>query len=333
MNPVRTQPRDHSTAYKVVIPAAGLGTRFLPATKAIPKELLPIVDTPALQYIVEEAVDAGLREVLMIIGRGKEAIIDHFDRAPELEAALEKKGDDDRLRAVLRSAELADVHYIRQGAPRGLGHAVHCAAPYVGDEVFAVMLGDDLIDARDPLLKPMLEVQHELGGCVVALMEVPHDQVSMYGCAAVEPISALDLSSRGAIGDVVRITDLVEKPTPEEAPSNLAIIGRYVLSPEIFDALERTEPGRGGEVQLTDAMKLLASEGHPLHGVVFTGRRYDTGDRGDYLRAIVRLAVEREDLGPSFLAWLREFLEDYTAENAVSAGAGRNPGETGRSDA
>lgn len=303
----------HAKARKVVIPAAGLGTRFLPATKAIPKELLPIVDTPALQYIVEEAVDAGLEEVLVIVGRGKEAIIDHFDRAPELEHALEVKGDEDRLAAVRRSAELADVHYIRQGAPRGLGHAVACAAPYVGSEVFAVMLGDDLIDARDPLLVPMLEVQRKFGGCVIALMEVPEDQVSMYGCAAVEPVEDLQLSDSAAVGDVVKVTDLVEKPDVDDAPSNLAIIGRYVLAPEIFDALERTPPGRGNEVQLTDALKLLASEGQPVHGVVFRGRRYDTGDRGDYLRAVVQLAAEREDLGPSFVEWLGEFVEGFRA--------------------
>ncbi|WP_153504753.1 UTP--glucose-1-phosphate uridylyltransferase [Cumulibacter manganitolerans] len=319
MSSPHSTARERAHAYKVVIPAAGLGTRFLPATKAIPKELLPIVDTPALQYIVEEAVDAGLKQVLVIVGRGKEAIIDHFDHAPELEAALEKKGDSDRLKSVQRSAELADVHYIRQGEPRGLGHAVNCAAPYVGQEVFAVMLGDDLIDARDDLLGPMLEVQQAFGGCVVALMEVPHDQVSMYGCAAVEAVQAPAISAPRSIGDVVRITDLVEKPTPEDAPSNLAIIGRYVLSPEIFDALDRTPPGRGGEVQLTDAMKLLASEGHPIHGVVFTGRRYDTGDRGDYLRAVVRLAAEREDLGPSFVEWLGEFLHEFQTERSVSS--------------
>lgn len=315
MSAPRPKRNERSEARKVVIPAAGLGTRFLPATKAIPKELLPVVDTPALQYIVEEAVDAGLEEVLVIVGRGKEAIIDHFDRAPELEAALEKKGDTERLDAVVKPAKLADVHYIRQGAPRGLGHAVACAAPYVGQEVFAVMLGDDLIDSRDPLLDPMLEVQQQLGGCVVALMEVPEDQVSMYGCAAIEPQPGWKVTHGKSVGDVVRITDLVEKPEPSEAPSNLAIIGRYVLAPEIFEALERTAPGRGGEVQLTDAMKMLAAEGHPMHGVVFTGRRYDTGDRGDYLRAVVRLAAEREDLGPSFVEWLGEFLEEFRAEH------------------
>lgn len=308
-SPRARNPRSNS--HKVVIPAAGLGTRFLPATKAVPKELLPIVDTPALQYIVEEAVEAGLDEVLVIIGRGKEAIIDHFDRAPELENALRAKGDDARLASVMRSAELADVHFVRQGAPKGLGHAVLCAAPYVGDEVFAVMLGDDLIDSRDPLLDPMLEVQQTFGGCVVALMEVPSDQVSMYGIASVEQLAVPVKTIRhGAISDVVRISDLVEKPDVRDAPSNLAIIGRYVLPPEIFEVLRETKPGSGGEVQLTDAMRTLVERGEPVHGVVFSGRRYDTGDRGDYLRAIVRLAGEREDIGPSFIQWLREYLEE-----------------------
>src|SRR5215468_2200373 len=192
----------HHTPRKVVIPAAGLGTRFLPATKAVPKELLPVVDTPALQYIVEEAVSAGLPEILVITGRGKEALADHFDRAPELEAALEKKGDADRLRAVRRPAEMADVHFIRQGAPLGLGHAVLCAAAFVGDEPFAVMLGDDLIDHRDPLLAGMIQIQAERGGSVVALQEVPREQIRLYGAATVQPTG---------VTDIVRISDLVEK--------------------------------------------------------------------------------------------------------------------------
>jgi UTP--glucose-1-phosphate uridylyltransferase len=284
---------------KAVIPAAGLGTRFLPATKAVPKELLPVVDTPALQYVVEEAVRAGLTEVLVVSGRGKEAIADHFDRAPELEAALEKKGDVERLEAVRRSAELANVHFVRQREPRGLGHAVLCGASYVGDDSFAVLLGDDLIDERDRLLEDMLEVQADRGGCVVALLEVPPEAVSLYGCVAAESTE---------VDGVVRVTDLVEKPAPEDAPSNLAIIGRYVLSPQIFPALRETQPGRGGEIQLTDALRSLAIAGEPTHGVVFRGRRYDTGDRADYLRAVVRLACDRPDIGPDFRAWLADFV-------------------------
>ena len=289
-------PSDARRISKAVIPAAGLGTRFLPATKASPKEMLPVVDKPAIQYVVEEAVRAGLTDVLMVTGRNKKPMIDHFDRNVELELALEAKGDDKRLAQVRHASELAAVHYVRQGDPKGLGHAVLAAAQHVGDEPFAVLLGDDLIDERDHLLEQMVEVQAREGGSVVALMEVPRESVSMYGCAAVE-----------GSGDVVRVTDLVEKPPVEEAPSNLAIIGRYVLSPGIFDILRETPPGRGGEIQLTDAMKTqIASE--PLHGVVFRGRRYDTGDRLDYLKAVVQLAAERDDLGPPLTAWLREWL-------------------------
>ena len=285
---------------KAVIPAAGLGTRFLPATKASPKEMLPVVDTPAIQYVVEEAVRAGLDDVLMVTGRSKRALEDHFDRVVELEQALLAKGDLGKLDLVRRASELATVHYVRQGDPRGLGHAVLAAAQHVGDEAFAVLLGDDLIDPRDPLLSPMIEVQQRAGGSVVALMEVPHDTIGMYGCAAVEPVD-------GAADGVVRITGLVEKPSLDEAPSDLAVIGRYVLSPTVFEVLRRTDPGRGGEIQLTDALQELISI-EPVHGVVFRGRRYDTGDRLDYLKAVVRLAAEREDLGPPFLAWLREWV-------------------------
>jgi UTP--glucose-1-phosphate uridylyltransferase len=281
---------------KAVIPAAGLGTRFLPATKAVPKEMLPVVDTPAIQLVVEEAVRAGLTDVLMITGRGKRPLEDHFDRNVELEQVLEAKGEKERLTRVQAATDLAQVHYVRQGDPKGLGHAVLVAAGHVGHEPFAVLLGDDLVDPRDPLLEQMVEVQQREGGSVVALMEVPRDQISMYGCAAVE-----------GDGDVVRITGLVEKPPAAEAPSNLAIIGRYVLSPTVFEVLHRTGPGRGGEIQLTDALQELTTL-EPVHGVVFRGRRYDTGDRLDYLKTVIRLASERDDLGPELLAWLREWL-------------------------
>jgi UTP--glucose-1-phosphate uridylyltransferase len=283
---------------KAVIPAAGLGTRFLPATKATPKEMLPVVDKPAIQYVVEEAARAGLVDVLVVTGRNKTSLEDHFDRVVELENALAAKGDKERLALVQQASEIATLHYVRQGEPRGLGHAVLAAAPHVGAEPFAVLLGDDLIDPRDPLLEQMIEVQQQRGGNVVALMEVPRDQISLYGCAAV----------RGS-GDVVEITELVEKPSVEEAPSNLAIIGRYVLSPTVFEVLQRTPPGRGDEIQITDAMQLMIGQ-EPLHGVVFHGRRYDTGDRLDYLKAVVRLAADRDDLGPPLLAWLREWLPD-----------------------
>ncbi|HEX2073467.1 MAG TPA: UTP--glucose-1-phosphate uridylyltransferase GalU [Geodermatophilus sp.] len=292
---------------KAVIPVAGMGTRFLPATKAVPKELLPVVDRPALQYIVEEAARAGLPEVLMVTGRNKGAIEDFFDRVPELETALEKKGDAERLAAVHASTEVAQVHFVRQGEARGLGHAVLQAAAFVGNEPFAVLLGDDLIDARDHLLEHMLAVQAEHGGSVVALLDVGRENIDKYGAVAVES---------GASGDVVAITGLVEKPPVEEAPSSLAIIGRYVLAPEIFEVLRETPPGRGGEIQLTDALATLVDRGEPVHGVVFSGRRYDTGDRLDYLKAVVRLAVERDDLGPPLRAWLTEFVADLPSEGA-----------------
>ncbi|HVT22376.1 MAG TPA: UTP--glucose-1-phosphate uridylyltransferase GalU [Mycobacteriales bacterium] len=288
---------------KAVVPVAGLGTRFLPASKAIPKEMLPVVDKPAIQYVVEEAVRAGLDDILFITGSGKSAIEDHFDRNIELETRLadnpSKKDLLDRVRA---TDQLATIHSVRQGEALGLGHAVLCAAAHVGGEPFAVMLGDDLIDERDDLLTEMVDVQRRYGGCVVALLEVPADQIHLYGCAAVQPTDD---------PDVVRVTGLVEKPPADEAPSNLAIIGRYVLAPEIFDVLRTTEPGRGGEIQLTDAIERLTSRpdgGGPVHGVVFRGRRYDAGDKADYLKAVVQLGCDRADLGPDFRAWLREFV-------------------------
>ncbi|HWS56968.1 MAG TPA: UTP--glucose-1-phosphate uridylyltransferase GalU [Actinotalea sp.] len=290
---------------KAVVPAAGLGTRFLPATKSTPKEMLPVVDKPAIQYVVEEAVAAGLDDVLMITGRSKRTLADHFDAVPELEEALAAKGDLERLAVVRHSSELANVHFVRQGQPKGLGHAVLCARHHVGSEPFAVLLGDDLIDPRDPLLTEMIAVQEQYGGSVVALLEVEPDQIHLYGCAAVEPVD-------GAPVDHVRVTALVEKPDADDAPSNLAVIGRYVLDPAVFAVLERTAPGRGGEIQLTDALATLATmpaeQGGGVHGVVFRGRRYDTGDRLDYLKAVVRIAVDRPDLGPDLRAWLREYV-------------------------
>jgi len=288
---------------KAVIPAAGLGTRFLPATKAMPKEMLPVVDRPAIQYVVEEAVGAGLNDVLMITGRNKNALENHFDRNAELEATLLKKGDSERLRKVNESTDLADMHYVRQGDPKGLGHAVLRAAMHVGREPFAVLLGDDIIDARDPLLSKMLEEQVNRNASIIALLEVDPSQTHLYGVATVEETDD---------PDVVRVTGLVEKPAPGTSPSNLAIIGRYVLRPEVFDVLEKTPPGKGGEIQLTDALEKLA--GAPewtggVYGVVFRGRRYDTGDRLDYLKAIVQLASDHDDLGKDFRPWLQEFAQ------------------------
>lgn len=289
---------------KAVIPAAGMGTRFLPATKAVPKEMLPVVDTPTIQYVVEEAVAAGLDDILLITGRGKGAIEDHFDRAPELEELLEAKGDTVGLELIRKSDQLAAVHSIRQGAPKGLGHAVLCAADHVGDEPFAVLLGDDFIHPNDPLLRRLIEVRARYGGSVVTLMEVDRDQISLYGAATVEPTGE---------GDVFRVTDLVEKPDPDDAPSNLVIIGRYVCDPAIFGVLRETPPGRGGEIQITDALKTLAqtdSDGGGVHGVLFRGRRFDTGNRLDYLRTIVQFACERPDVATEFVPWLRKYLDD-----------------------
>lgn len=285
---------------KAVIPAAGLGTRFLPATKAMPKEMLPVVDKPAIQYVVEEAAAAGIDDILVIIGRNKNAISNHFDSMPELEEKLKDKGDDERLQRVIESSDLADIHFVRQGEPKGLGHAVLRARAHVGDSPFVVMLGDDLIDERDPLLPKMMEEYDRRGASIVALMEVDPDMIHMYGAAAVEATDD---------PDVVRVTGLVEKPKTEEAPSNLAVIGRYVLSPRVFDVLEHTQPGKGGEIQLTDALQELAAETETggVYGVVFRGRRYDTGDRVDYIKAIVQLAMDREDLGLELRPWFKEF--------------------------
>ncbi len=289
---------------KAVIPVAGLGTRFLPATKAMPKEMLPIVDKPVIQYVVEEAVEAGLIDLLMITGRNKNALENHFDRVAELEQVLAKKGDEKKLFAVQESSQLADIHYTRQGDPRGLGHAVLRAKSHVGEHSFAVLLGDDVIDSRDPILPRMLEVHEQTGDNVIALMVVPKDQIHLYGCASVTETSE---------GDVVVVDGLVEKPNNDEAPSNLAVIGRYVLRPEIFDILEQTDPGRGGEIQLTDALEYAVE--HPeiaggVRGVVFTGRRYDTGDKLDFIKATLKIGIDRDDIGKDLRSWLKEFATD-----------------------
>ncbi len=298
-----------SSVTKAVIPAAGLGTRFLPATKAMPKEMLPIVDKPAIQYVVEEAANAGVRDVLIVTGRNKGNLSNHFDSVPELEATLQRKGDTDRLERVHASSELAEVHFLRQGQPLGLGHAVGRARMHVGNESFAVLLGDDLIDERDPLLTRMIEVHDQREATVVALMEVPEDLIHLYGCAAVNAT---------ADPDVVEVTALVEKPSPAEAPSNLAVIGRYVLRPEIFDVIDRLEPGRGGEYQLTDALNVLANgDGdRPVYGVVFRGRRYDTGDRASWIKANLLLGVDNEELGAELSDWVIELAEQLRARRS-----------------
>jgi UTP--glucose-1-phosphate uridylyltransferase len=284
---------------KAVIPAAGLGTRFLPATKATPKEMLPLVDKPAIQYVVEEAVAHGITDILVITGRGKRSLEDHFDRSFELEYYLERDGKTEELGQMRSIADMADIHYVRQGEPLGLGHAVGVAREHVGDEPFAVMLGDDIMHERSGVLAGMLASFEERGASVIALREVAPAEISSYGCARTDPVAE----------HLVRLLDIVEKPAPEEAPSNLAVMGRYVFTPRIFDEIARTEPGKGGEIQLTDAIRsLLGAE--DVHGWTFSEGRFDVGNKLDYLRATVELALERDDLGPPFLAYLRERLQD-----------------------
>jgi len=283
---------------KAVIPAAGLGTRFLPATKAQPKEMLPIVDKPAIQYVVEEAVNAGLNDILIITGRGKRSIEDHFDRSVELEQVLEAKGKFDELKQVREISEMGAIHYIRQRDPLGLGHAVGVAEDHVAGEPFAVLLGDDIMREGNPLLQEMLKVHERYGRSVIAVQEVPREDISLYGAIRPEFVEER----------LARVVSIVEKPAPEEAPSNLAAIGRYVLTPEIFDALRATPPGKGGEIQLTDAINILAQE-QAVYAYVFENGRFDVGNKLDYLRATLELAIDREDLREGLRAYLADFVQ------------------------
>ena len=269
---------------KAVIPAAGLGTRFLPATKAQPKEMLPIVDKPAIQFIVEEALQAGIEEILIITGRNKRAIEDHFDRAIELEMTLKAQGKYDLLGLVEEISNVT-IHYVRQKEPKGLGHAVLCARQFIGQDPFAVLLGDDIIDAAVPCLKQMMDVYDDCPGTILGVQEVPQQRVSSYGIVKPLPLKE----------NVWRVTDLVEKPADEDAPSRLAVLGRYIIEPQIFDILNATPPGRGGEIQLTDALRILAGE-RPVYAYRFEGRRYDVGDKQGYLEATVEFALKRPDL-------------------------------------
>jgi UTP--glucose-1-phosphate uridylyltransferase len=287
-----------SSVKKAVIPAAGLGTRFLPATKAQPKEMLPLVDKPAIQYVVEEAVAAGITDILIVTGRGKRPIEDHFDRSFELEYFLEKAGKLDDLNDMRAIAGMANIHYVRQGEPLGLGHAVLMAREHIGNDPFVVMLGDDLMHKKSGILAGMLVSYELVETTVLALKRVDRREVSLYGCVAYEPMGE----------SLVKVTALVEKPAPEDAPSDLGVMGRYVLTPAIFDAIERTPPGRGGEIQLTDAIAaLISTEG--VHGYCFTEGRYDVGNKLDYLKATVEFALERDDLGPPFRAYLERLLQ------------------------
>jgi len=283
-----------------VIPAAGLGTRFLPATKAQPKEMLPIVDKPCIQYIIEEAIDSGIEDILIITGRNKRAIEDHFDRAVELELTLKAQGKDELL-GLVQELSRVTIHYVRQGEPKGLGHAVLCARHFVGNEPFAVLLGDDIMDSAVPVLKQLIDVYEEVGGSVLGVQQVPQDRVSSYG--VIKPVPVRERLWLAA--------DLVEKPPVEEAPSRLAVLGRYIISPEIFGILEKTAPGRGGEIQLTDALKKL-SESEPVYAYEFEGRRYDVGDKQGFLEATVDFALKRSDLREPFLQYLLKTISKET---------------------
>ena len=285
-----------------VIPAAGLGTRFLPATKAQPKEMLPIVDKPCIQYIIEEAIDSGIEDILIITGRNKRAIEDHFDRAVELELTLKAQGKYDLL-GLVQELSRVTIHYVRQKEPKGLGHAVLCAKHFVGDEPFAVLLGDDIMDAEVPVLKQLMDVYEDCGGSVLGVQEVPREKVSSYG--VVKPVPVKD--------HLWRAEDLVEKPSLAEAPSRLAVLGRYIITPEIFSILEKTEPGRGGEIQLTDALKKLA-EREPVFAYEFEGRRYDSGDKQGFLEATVDFALKRPELRDQFLRYLMKTVGRETGE-------------------
>ncbi|MGF1597669.1 MAG: UTP--glucose-1-phosphate uridylyltransferase GalU [Acidimicrobiales bacterium] len=279
-----------STVRKAVIPAAGLGTRFLPFSKAVPKEMLPIVDRPVIQYVIEEAVDAGIEDILVVTSRHKKVLEDHFDRLPELEDALAAKDRTAEASELRRLGEMAQLHFVRQGEALGLGHAIGTARNHVGAEPFVVLLGDDIMHPSVGVLKGMVATYERHHCSVVALMEVPKDDISSYGCAAVQPLDDDQL---------VTVTDLVEKPSPDVAPSNLAIMGRYLFTPSIFDEIDATEPGVGGEIQITDAMATLMKR-EPMLGYTFSEGRYDTGKKIDYLRAVVEMALERDDLGPAF---------------------------------
>jgi len=289
---------------KAIIPAAGLGTRFLPATKAQPKEMLPIVDKPTLQYIIEEAVQSGIEEILIITGRNKKSIEDHFDKSVELELELEAKGKYDLLEEVRKISDMVNIHYIRQKEPRGLGHAILCAKSFIGNEPFAVMLGDDIVDNEKPCLKQMMEVYARYKTTILGVQQIPRGDVSKYGI----------VDGRLIEDRIYKVRELVEKPSVEEAPSDIAILGRYVITPAIFGILEQTTPGKGGEIQLTDALNVLAQQ-EAMYAYIFEGRRYDVGDKQGFLQATVEMALRREDLREEFLAYLQRIIEQETSRS------------------
>ncbi|MGL5330227.1 MAG: UTP--glucose-1-phosphate uridylyltransferase GalU [Peptostreptococcaceae bacterium] len=289
---------------KAIIPAAGLGTRFLPATKAQPKEMLPIVDKPTLQYIIEEAVDSGIDEILIITGKNKKSIEDHFDKSVELELELEKKGKIELLEKVQNISNMVNIYYIRQKEPKGLGHAIHCAKSFIGDEPFAVMLGDDIVDSRVPCLKQLIKIYDEYRTTVLGVQKVSEHDVNKYGI-----ISAKHIEDR-----VYKVKDMVEKPEKDKAPSNIAILGRYILTPRIFEILENLPPGKGGEVQLTDALNVLVKK-EAMYAYNFEGRRYDVGDKLGFLEATVDFALKKPDLRDEFI----EYLKKVSIENKFNS--------------
>ena len=283
---------------KAIIPAAGLGTRFLPATKAQPKEMLPIVDKPTIQYIVEEAIESGIEDIMIITGRNKRAIEDHFDKSYELESELEKSNKEELLTLVRDISNLANIHYIRQKEAKGLGHAIHCAKSFIGNEPFAVLLGDDIVYSKKPCLKQMIDVFNHYQTSILGVQTVPHDQVSKYGIVAGDKVT----------DRVYKVSGLVEKPPVDEAPTDVAILGRYIITPEIFEYLEQTKPGAGGEIQLTDALKALASN-QVMYAYDFEGHRYDVGDKLGFLKATVEYALRRDDLRDDFKNYLGDVIK------------------------
>lgn len=308
----------HKPVRKAIIPAAGWGTRFLPATKAQPKEMLPIVDKPSIQYIVEEAVASGIEDIIIVTGKNKRAIEDHFDRAVELEAVLREKGDYDLIQLVEDISNMVDIHFVRQKEARGLGHAVYCARKFVGDEPFAVLLGDDLIESRVPCLRQLLDVYEECGSTILAVQQVPLPDVKKYGI--IDPADLEDVSAAKAVNKrLIRVRDLVEKPAVEDAPSCYAVIGRYIITPEIFDILGATPPGASGEIQLTDALRSLLRM-QPIHAYLFEGVRYDVGDKLGFLKATVHFALERPELAASFGSFLMEVVQEFEQEK-ISVGS------------
>jgi len=290
---------------KAVIPAAGLGVRFLPATKAQPKEMLPIVDKPTIQYIVEEAIASGIEDILFITGKQKRAIEDHFDKSSDLERMLKEKGKLELLDLVKDIGEMVEIHYVRQKEPKGLGHAVYCARKFIGNEPFAVLLGDDIVRSKVPCLRQMMDLYEETGSSVLGVQEVPLEEVSKYGILDAEKLR----------DNIFRVKDLVEKPSPDKAPSQMGIMGRYIITPRIFDILAETGPGAGGEIQLTDALRTLCLE-EPIYGLSFKGQRFDVGDKLGYLKAMVEFALDRPDLAEQFGHYLRQVVVGLDSVNS-----------------